>query len=170
MKMAKRGRKSRFKIEGTKLKEAFLRLQISEDGRKISFREMTRTSLMEYVIGDKIPSMGIITYWTKKLTPYAPYPNKMVDESLVYRYGIDNGLIPEHISEDEFTKNTMKIKNRLDERVKMRLICEEFNYPLITINESVFSYQKIINALVYIHGEKKYKKVEKEVEKRMLAR
>ena len=172
--MAKRGRKSRIKDNKKYVKEfCLLNLFDEESQCKVSDREFLRTKSHLITIDNKPIFTGIWTFLSKHpdIINSEPMKGCRINEKTVYDYNVKIGRIDsDRVSYDKFTKNTMKIKNKLDEKVKMKMICDELDYPTIAINESVFSYQKIISALIYIHGEKKYKKVEKEVEKRMLRR
>jgi len=163
-------RQSRFKIQpGIKMKTLFLELQIDKEKKcKISFREMTRTSLMEYVNGDKILSMGVITYWNKKLAPYAPFPNEPVSESLAYRLAIEKGYFTEEeVPESDFTKDTMKIKNKLDGYTLMRNV--ELDIFGFTQNE-MFSLDRRKKTLILSIGEGKYNKILEKNKKKLLKR
>ena len=91
-----------------------------------------------------------------------------IDESTVFNYGILMGYWTEdEVPYDVFTNNTTKIKNKLDEHVLMRMICEEFNYKA---KFDVFNLNVIRETLICIHGEDDFNEVKKEQEKIMLER
>ena len=121
------GRPTRWKVSGSKLKEILLDLQIDKENKcKVSFREMTRTTLMDYLNGDEIPSQGMIQYWCKKLAPQNPYQQEPVTEKLAYKYAVEKGYwTSDEVTEEDFCNDTKKIKHKADESTIMRAMENE---------------------------------------------
>jgi len=155
----------------SKLKTLILEGLIDKDNKcKISDREFLRTKSGEITVDGKQIFTGIWTYWTKHPSIINSEPMKgfRIDESTVFNYGILMGYWTEdEVPYDVFTNNTTKIKNKLDEHVLMRMICEEFNYKA---KFDVFNLNVIRETLICIHGEDDFNEVKKEQEKIMLER
>ena len=119
-------RVSRWKYTGSKLKEAMLKGLIDVENKcKVSDREFLRTKSHELTLDGKEVFTGIWTYWTKHPSIINAEPMKgcRVNELTAYKFAIKNGYwTEEEVPENVFTKDTQKIKNKVDEKTLMRLI------------------------------------------------
>jgi len=165
----KMSRKSVINIDGSKLKEFIIENQIDVESKcKISSREFARTTLTEVTDGNKIVSMGVLTYQNKKLKEYPPYPGEVISEELIYRYAIDNNIInPTELSYEDFTNNTQKIKNKVDESTLMRNV--EMDIFGFTQNE-MFTLERRKKTLILSVGEDRYNKLLEKNKKKLLKR
>ena len=162
-------RKSVINIEGSKLKKFIIENQIDSLNKcKISSREFARTKLIEVTDGNKIVSMGVLTYQNKKLKGFSPYSGEVISEELIYRYAIDEKIInPNNVSYEDFTNNTQKIKNKVDEATLMRSV--EMDIFGFTQNE-MFTLDRRKKTLILSIGEDKYNEILEKNRKKLLKR
>ena len=167
-------RPRRWKYSGSELKKRILEGLIDKENKcKVSDREFLRTKSSELTVDGKSCYTGVYTYIVKhpEIINSQPMKGERICEETVYKYAIQKGYWTEdEVPYDDFTNNTMKIRDKLNDETLMRSMCNELGYPTKPLNEGVFNVSEIEETLIYIHGEDKYNKVKKLKQKELLKR
>ena len=152
-------RVSNLKIRNSELKEyCLLNMYDEEKKKKVSIREFMRTKWAS--IGGACKSVGSIQRWMyefDEIVNAEPMKGQPVTEENVYIYNVEIGRIdPSELSYDDFTKDTRKIKNKLDKKTLIR--ANEMAVFGFTQNE-MFSLARRRDTLVLSVGEARYNEI-----------
>lgn len=112
-----RGRPRNRKLGDSEFKIELLNSFIDENGEKVSFTTLLNSmefldkvglSKIDKKTGEKIPcSRGTLSYWCydKKygVAKYEPFKGEPISDELVYKWGVQEGLISEDVTFDNWT-------------------------------------------------------------------
>lgn len=160
-------RQTNLKLRGSQLKEyCLLHMYDKEAQCKVSVGAFMHGAWKD--IGGGCKSRGNVDHWFRhpEIVNVEPYIGEMITEELVFRYNVDKGIInPDELSYSDFTKDTQKIKNKLDENTLLRRVCDDLGYPL---TRDIFKISDIRESLIFINGQSLYDKVLERNKKQML--
>ena len=154
----------------SKLKKSILEGLIDkENKRKLSDREFMRIISPTLTTDGNPVGCGIYTYITKHpdIIRADPMAGKRIDEKCVFDYAIEQGYWTEdEVPYSEFTKDTQKIKNKLDDLTLQRGIENDiFGFTLSDILPLPYRRSQCLIAV----GDSNFKKIETRCKKQILS-